>query len=218
MQKKIFSTQLKLLELSQNSELFSQLVHIHCLFFDKVARPYPHTIDISNNLDCSKGIAQSNLFDQKYFRRIRAFESLENELLDGEEGIFSIQLPSLTLTIIKFREQNQDQTSQKFIVINSLEKFVLRKKVVHDLHSFTWNILDSIRTLLHNDGVWTEQECRAFYKLTRINLSDLIGCPFPEDLASLAKFGRTSNIALAEDNPMDFEQVNRMFPSLSNKE
>lgn len=218
MGKKIAYTRLKLIELSKNHELFTQLVIVHCLFFDKVARPFPHTIDISNPLDSTKAIAQSNLFKQQYFRSIRTFDRLEDELIDGEEGVFSVKLPGLTLTIIMLRAPNQEQTPEKtFIVISSLEKFIGKKNFIYDLNSFTINILDSLRTLLQNKGVWTEQECHAYYKLTGHNTSDLLGSSFPEDLSTRSKFGRTSDFALEEENPMILNKVNGMF-QLTNKE
>lgn len=223
LERKVAYTQFKLLELSKNHELFTQLVIIHCLFFDKVARPYPHTIDINNNLDSAKGIAQSNLFKQKYFKSIPSFESLENELINGEEGIFSIKCPGLSMTIIKLLAPNQDQvTEQKFIVIQSLEKFTKRKNFLYGSDSFTRNILDSLRTLLHNKGVWTDQECIAYYKLTGINSSHLIGCSFSNDFSPLSKFGRTSDIAIPEEVSMILDDVNEKFQLpkslLTNKE
>lgn len=223
MERKIAYIQLKLIDLSKNHELFNQLVIIHCLFFDKVARPYPHTIDIRNNLDSVKGIAQSNLFKQKYFKSITNFESLEKELINSEEGTFSIKCPGLSLTIIKLMAPNQDQISeQKYIVIQSLEKFTRRKNFVYDSDSFTRNILDSLRTLLQNKGVWTELECIAYYKLTGLNSSHLIGYSFSNDFSALSKFGRTSDIAMPEEKSMILDDVNEKFQLpkslLTNKE
>lgn len=212
LEKKIAYTQLKLIDLSKNHELFTQLVIIHCLFFDKVARPYPHTIDIRNNLDSAKGIAQSNIFNQKYFKSITTFKSLEDELINGEEGTFLIKCPGLSMTVIKVMAPNQDQiTEQKFIVIQSLEKFTRRKNFVYDSDSFTRNVLDSLGTLLHNKGEWTEQECNAYYKLTGINSSHLIGCFFSNDFSTLSKFGRTSDIAMPEEKSMILDDVNEKF-------
>lgn len=210
--KKIASTQLKLVELSQNPELFTQLVIIHRLFFDKVGTPYPYTIDINNTLDSSKAIIQCNLFDQKYLRSIKDFENFEQELLDNEEGTFSIHFPGLTLTIIK-----HITLEKSFIVVNSLEIFSRRKKILHSLDSFTVAVLDPLKTLMNNKGILGYLECIAYYKLTGNNLSLLQGQPFPKSLSTFSKFARTSDIA--KDKSLDLKTVHANFSrSLFNKE
>lgn len=202
--KKIASTQLKLVELSQNPEMFTQLVIIHRLFIDKIGSPYPYTIDIGNPLDSTKAITQSNLFEQQYFRSIKDFEKFEKELSDDEEGTFSIHFLGLTLTIIKHI------TSEKqFTVINSLKTYSRKKKILHNLDSFTKDVLGPLQTLMYNEGILNYAECIAYYKLTGHNLLDLLRCPFPQNLSTFTKFGRTSNIASNES--IDLKAVNEKF-------
>lgn len=204
---KIESIQQKIFELTATQQLLKELVTVHHLFFYKKGFPY-HAL-MNSSPDSSAALIQRNLYEQKYFRSIPNLEIFEKELLNDEEGTFTLALPGYivseggftipfkgeTLTILK-RIENDEKT---YLVASSLSRFWENELQIYSQDRFMQHILTSLHNLQHSNQTWDFQACVAHYKLTRINIIAIINSIMPSEAPILSQFGRTSNVALEDD-------------------
>lgn len=179
-----------------------------------------HETATSRNV--SYAVTQANFFNHSYFKKIRP-EELNDELQDGEEGTFLLELyesqlinednqkkifPGHNFVIIKVIEGQKMgyRLVQSYVRKYDLADFLARKEIrFYDFASLEKEILGPLYALLHKKGPWTDKECQNYYSIASVYPHELIGF-FPnvkkiyaESLLANASFGRTTEKSTREE-------------------
>lgn len=208
---RIRSIQQELVDLSDDPKLFDHLASCHYLFFLRICHEVKY--ESFSCAESSFAMIHLNIFKQKLFRLIHNFEVFKQELQDGEEGAFLVDMPGTEYSsdsgeqqifqghaFIIFKMIEGDKASylvaQSFVERYSLKSFISKNEMIYGSYAqLNEKVLKPLNHLLEKNGKWTDRECQAHLDLTSIYPSRLIGYSHPKlSLLKSSGFARTSNV------------------------